>query len=58
LCCAARAGDLVTFIADDSTHPTRLRGLEEIRRPVAKGPRAIALGGSPALICLLAAAPR
>jgi hypothetical protein len=52
----AAVGDVVKFTADDTTKPTRLDKLNEIRRPVGIMPRVIALAASAALICLLAAA--
>lgn len=52
----ARKGDIVKFSADDSTKPSQLYKLQEIRRPVGKTSRFIALAVSLAVICLLAAA--
>ncbi|MBI1777778.1 MAG: hypothetical protein HYR63_20755 [Proteobacteria bacterium] len=51
----ARKGDIVKFSADDSTKPTQLKQLQEIRRPVERTHRLLALAVAFAVLCLLAA---
>jgi len=51
----AQKDDIVKFVVADATNPTRLTKLQEIRRPVAKLSRFIAMALSLALVCGLAA---
>ncbi len=50
-----RTGDIVKFSVDDITNPSRITKLEEIRRPVPRADRLIALAASLGVICVLAA---
>jgi hypothetical protein len=51
----AKKNDIIKFVADDSSKPSRLNKLQEIRRAVGKGHRLVALAISLAVICSLAA---